>query len=414
MANFNVTNINDTGAGSLRDAITQANNTNGADTISFTGTTFEDNIADTITLTSGELIITDTIIINGKESSNLTISGNNASRVFNVNDQDSNNQIKVEVTGLTITGGTSVDNGGGILNLENLTINSSTISSNSAFSGAGIANFGTANINSSTISSNSTTEGVGGGVANGGMLIIDNSTIAQNSSLFGGGINNFGRIIISNSTLSSNQSDKGGGINNTGKVTVSNSTISKNSAVSDSDIFVFGTDTITSSLSGDTFSGNGGGVFNSIEGKFTLLNSIVFGNQATGSGGGIFNSSQVTLINSIVTNNTADSDNNGIGKGGGISNDSGIFSASNTIIAANKVIPDNLGLGTVNPNIGGNISGGTNNFIGAITSASTNDLLVSGVDNGIVSGSENCDQLFSQVFSRPLAELILCYNDWFS
>lgn len=60
---------------------------------------------------------------------------------------------------------------------------------------------------------------------------------------------------------------------------------------------------------------------------------------------------------------------------------------------------DNLGLGTVNPNIDGNITGGTNNFIRAITNASSNDLLVSGVDNSILSGSENYGQLLSQAFS---------------
>jgi len=57
-ATFLVTNINDTGAGSLRQAIVDANATPGFDTISFdTAGVFA--TPQTITLTSGELLITD-------------------------------------------------------------------------------------------------------------------------------------------------------------------------------------------------------------------------------------------------------------------------------------------------------------------------------------------------------------------
>ncbi len=90
-ATFVVTNTNDSGAGSLRDAINQANTNAQADTINFDPAFF--NVARTITLTSGEINITadDQVLngqtgrfvtINGPGANLLTISGNNASRIF--------------------------------------------------------------------------------------------------------------------------------------------------------------------------------------------------------------------------------------------------------------------------------------------------------------------------------------------
>jgi hypothetical protein len=79
MATFTVTNLHDSGAGSLRAALSLAND---GDTI-----TFAQNLAGgTLILTSGELDITKTLTINGDLDGNgspdITISGNNASRVF--------------------------------------------------------------------------------------------------------------------------------------------------------------------------------------------------------------------------------------------------------------------------------------------------------------------------------------------
>src|SRR5262245_47935225 len=67
-----VTNLNDSGAGSLRDAIANAN-PNDTINVSVTGT---------ITLTSGEIPINKNLTINGPGVANLTISGNNSSRIF--------------------------------------------------------------------------------------------------------------------------------------------------------------------------------------------------------------------------------------------------------------------------------------------------------------------------------------------
>jgi hypothetical protein len=96
-----VTNALDSGAGSLRDAIKNANR---GDTIVFASSLN----GQTITLTSGQLAISKSLDIEGPGPHLLVISGNNASRVFDI----SQNQKPVAVTiaGLTIENG--MDSGG--------------------------------------------------------------------------------------------------------------------------------------------------------------------------------------------------------------------------------------------------------------------------------------------------------------
>src|SRR4051812_27705122 len=69
---FTVKNLADTGAGSLRQAVLDANANPGADVIRF-GPHARDGI---ITLTGGELSITDSLTIDGPGDNRLTISGN--------------------------------------------------------------------------------------------------------------------------------------------------------------------------------------------------------------------------------------------------------------------------------------------------------------------------------------------------
>ena len=124
---FTVTNLLDTGAGSLRAAVSAANANPGADVIDFTTT-------GTITLTSGELDITDSLTINGPGASALAVSGAGVSRVFGINGDPT-----VVIAGLTVANGSTTDSPGGGISMAggNLTLDHVTVSGNYAVGAPG-------------------------------------------------------------------------------------------------------------------------------------------------------------------------------------------------------------------------------------------------------------------------------------
>jgi fibronectin-binding autotransporter adhesin len=134
-ADLTVTSNADSGAGTLRAAVNTANGNGVADNITF-------NLPSdrrTITLTSGQISsVTDTArtTIDGG-TAGVTVSGNNASRVFYV-DEGANLSLK----NLKVSGGKALDHGGGIRNeAGTLSVTGSTISGNAAdFDGGGIYN----------------------------------------------------------------------------------------------------------------------------------------------------------------------------------------------------------------------------------------------------------------------------------
>jgi hypothetical protein len=123
-------------SGDIRYCIDQANDpANAGSTITFDTTALGSNL---LTLTKGQLVISDNMTITGPGTGKLTLSSNNFGRVFDINATTA----QVTISGLTISGG-SAAYGGGIVNLGNLTISDSTLSANSAsISGGGICNIG--------------------------------------------------------------------------------------------------------------------------------------------------------------------------------------------------------------------------------------------------------------------------------
>lgn len=113
-ATLTVINNNDSGAGSLRQAIADAAP---GDTISFNPALS----GQTITLTTGELLISKNLTIVGPVGS-ITINGNNASRVFDIT-----NTAIAKMSNLNVASGNSASLGGGILNDGTLTLTNSTI-----------------------------------------------------------------------------------------------------------------------------------------------------------------------------------------------------------------------------------------------------------------------------------------------
>jgi CSLREA domain-containing protein len=195
-ATFIVSKLNDSGAGSLRQAILDANAAPGADMITF-------SVSGTITLGSTLPDITDAagLTIDGAGQT-VTISGDSLYRV------------------LYVIAGAS-------LNMNNVTI----ANGNGSF-GGGITNDGTLTVLDSTFSDN--ISGVGGGIHNGasGILTVTNSTFSGNFAAwdFGGGIHNEGSLTITSSTFSYNHSMIAAGVNNHtgGTMTLLNTILANN------------------------------------------------------------------------------------------------------------------------------------------------------------------------------------------
>ena len=199
-AALTVTNLNDSGAGSLRQAIADSN---AGDWVVF-------GVTGTITLTSGELAISKDLTISGPGSPYLTVSGNNASRVFNISGGT------INILNITISGG-NASSGGGIHNSGgSVYVTSSVVSGNAATNyGGGIMSETYASIVNSTVANN--TASLGGGLFNGGSgtMTMSGSTISGNNSTSdGGGIRSYGTLHVSSSTLVSGNtsSASGGGI----------------------------------------------------------------------------------------------------------------------------------------------------------------------------------------------------------
>jgi len=401
LAVLTVSNLDDTGLGSLRDTIATANSNGSADTINF-------SVTGTIDLTSGELAISESQNLTIDGGSQITIDANNASRIFNI--------IAISgdfsLAGLTLTGGrTTGDNvsgpgfpdttfsGGAVRSLTagNLTLDQSTIDGNSTEGdrayGGGIFSIGDITVTSSTVSGNSTAGhfAIGGGINSlDGTVTLISSVVSGNTTAgdaaHGGGVQ-ADAVILTRSTLSGNSttgnSAFGGGLNS-GPVTLTDSTVSGNSTADffaqGGGIHAFSVTLTNSTVSGNSTAGqdaDGGGIFSSV--GVTMNNSTVFDNRVThntATGGGIWNfNGTVTLANSIVAGNTAGSVSPDIDPGIG------------ALDAVFSLIGDNDGTGLAEAqttDVFGNLIGDADgNFIGSAAGAGVLDPLLGPlIDNG--------------------------------
>jgi hypothetical protein len=211
-----VTNTNDSGPGSLRQAIADAWS---GDSITFALT----GCPCTIQITSNTYEISTSLNILGPGANQLAINGGTFLnfRIYSGN---------VLIDGLTITG-TSVASGGGIWSDGNLTLTDSVVSNNGRVTGGlgGIqSRGGILRVERSTISGNG---GAGGGgiYGFGTMTVVDSTIYGNAGSMFGGGITSSGSLIVINSTISDNASVFGGGIlKDQGPLILINSTITNN------------------------------------------------------------------------------------------------------------------------------------------------------------------------------------------
>jgi len=395
-----VANANDSGLGSLRATIAGAGST---DVIAFAPQ------LGPITLTSGELLLSTNITINGSSGSTQVVSGGGASRVFEVG-----YGVTATLANLTITGGHAPDGvgngvasagGGGVLNHGALLISRSVITGNAGGAGGtgddfvpggaggvgGIASYGSLTIISSTVANNTGGKGGSGGIA----VHVDIAPRGISPS-----------DCTSNGTPGGNGGD--GGITASGRLTIIASAVTGNSGG------VGGKNGYSCEYGGA--GGNGGigtGTGYYCAAFLTISNSTIAGNVGAASGydssgaggaGGIANACSAATIgigNSTITSNTGGS-GPGVGGAGGISSSTSI-TVSDSIIASNASAstPDCAGtIASQDYNLIGNPAGCTLTGATAHTITGTNPLLGPLQNNGgstateaLQAGSPAIDQI---------------------
>lgn len=278
-----VTNTNDNGSGSLRDAVFYASP---GDTIRFDPNLIS-NGSDTITLNS-QIHFTEGVVIKGlfNSSDTLYLSGGNSNRIFYF---DLTNAIEKNATvdSLVMING-KVDFGGavGFVVADTLFVKNCIIRGNRAtVDGGGIATALAYLVvkNSSII--NNTANWSGGGIR-ADYIILNNSYINGNTAFRGtGGFEALYSALITNSIISKNTGPYGGGVSvvlDSSNLTISNSTISEN----------IGT--------------LGGGVYTYLPCSMIVTNTTIWGNTST-SGGGIYSRYPATIDikNSTISHNSA-------------------------------------------------------------------------------------------------------------
>ena len=326
---------------SLREAIALAQGDPQTDSIVFDDSVFTGGDNNVIRLTQGELVISESLLIDATTVGGVVITGD-------ANGDD------ITVSGTEITDVMASFGGADGATDDLLDDNSRVIN----FAGT----TGNLTLTNLQITGGRTTDDSeeGGGIffESSGSLTLNQSTVSGNSttgqSSNGGGIySHLGNVSLINSTVSENITTgnfgKGAGIFTTsGNVSLTNSTVSGNVVAGNF--------------------GDGGGIY-IYEGDISLLNSTISGNSSTVEGGGIFaNYSSIELINSTITNNFS-GDN-----GGGINAFSLFFlererlSVINSIVAGNTTnasSPDiytyaNIGVEAQNSLIGDTTGSGLN------------------------------------------------------
>lgn len=297
-ATFTVTNLNDSGGGSLRQAVNAATaNGAGLDDI-----VFASGLSGTIdigTFNGDGLYPGSAMNIQGPGSGQITLRGTNGVGYvvytgFDFGGATGNPGDPITISGLTITGGhasatTFSDKGGGIYNKDAaLTVSNSVITNNYALDdGGGVYTYdaaGSVTVVNSTISGNRASNGTDENAYAGAIYSQDSPVIIRNSTVSGNTSGGDGGAIYMSARDSIDPS-----------LTIENSTIANNASLAHG---------------GDD---EGGGVWlccGSDNQSLTIKSSTITGNSVGGTGGeggGVYTSglapSNVTIQNSILANN---------------------------------------------------------------------------------------------------------------
>lgn len=278
-ATFAVSSTADAGDGSLRDAIAKANSTPGADVVEIA---HYDGMSQ-ITLTTGEIAVTDDVMIVGHGMDSTVIGSNRTSRIFNV---EGNRSVTMKLQDLMLYQGSAQGEGGAVrvagAKLETSKVN---FLQNQADKGGAVAlvdaggRAGEALFDSTIFNRN-----VSG--TTGGALYLNSNLPAPSGN----------HAVIGNSNFAFNTSNSpnGGG----GAIAVESGVLN-----------IHG-----SSIILNTSMGDGGGIKAGANSSVAVIGSTIHQNAATTGlgGGGILASGALTISNSTITQNN-DSSNNGAG-----------------------------------------------------------------------------------------------------
>ena len=211
---YPVTNLNDSGSGSLRAAITS---TNGDPDSTIT---FQPGLSGTIVLASAEPTITNSLTIQGPSATTLRVDGGQAVRLFSLSSPPTIHPIAVTISNLILQNGSdALDKSGGsaiLNNGGNLTVSGCTLGANRAAQGGAVFSAGgTVNLINCTFAYNTAT-GSGGGVGLGSSAAatVNGCTFVVNSAGSGGAISSSGSTVTLTDDLI--YGDTGGEISGSG------------------------------------------------------------------------------------------------------------------------------------------------------------------------------------------------------
>ncbi len=203
----------------------------------------------------GDFDVTQDLSIRGAGATTTIINGQSIDRIFDIH-----GSAKLTISGVTITGGDTRDNGGGL-----------AVSRNASLA-----------MSDAVVSGNSTNKN-GGGLYNAGSLTMTNVMVSNNvAGTDGGGLNNAGIATLAKVTFAGNSAADGGGISHDGV----GSTLSL----------------INVTLSGNNATSDGGGLYAGEDAS--LQNVTIAFNKAGHSGAGVRGfGSTVTMQNTLLASN---------------------------------------------------------------------------------------------------------------
>jgi hypothetical protein len=342
-ATFVVTNTADSGSGSLRNALAQADVLDGSDKIVFHLSAPSAHGENTIALTSGELTSKGNVTITGPGAGKLIIDAKQASRVFDIDDGNNQTVSPATISGISVLDGSSDSYGGGIYSTESLTLKSVVVSNCFGLFGGGVTvpQFSNSpvmvNISNSLITDN------GSDVGAGGLDLVRLSVISIKNT-----------VVTGNTALAASAGGIYACIRGSGTgVTITGCVISGNSGAASGGLVVNNGSTLTTAktiISGTTIAGNvltsgaeGGGVF--IEAGSTLISgSIIRNNRSSYNGGGIAaqGSGSLTISKTTISGNqTTAFTNSDVNGGGGLLIDGLGSTTPKRVSIANSHIDDN-------------------------------------------------------------------------